>query len=103
MLLLKDQLTTLIAAPMGGNHGIGRHHIDTVNIRLDRHRLKGPTTRDRVTISVKTNRLILIDLRRLRDTGIKRTFGQGQRPDFIPFKTLTHRFRFTGLAVLELT
>lgn len=103
MLLLKDQLITLIAAPMGGNHGIGRDNIDTVNIRLDRHRLKGPTTRDRVTIGVKTNRLILIDLRRFRDTGIKRMFGQGQRQGFFPFETFPHRFGLTGLAVLELS
>jgi hypothetical protein len=94
MLLLEDQLTTVIAAPMRGYRGVGRDNIDTIYIGLDRYRLKGPTTGYCVTVAVKTNRLIFVHPSRLVDTGIESMLWQRTSGRFVTLKTFAYRLSF---------
>jgi hypothetical protein len=77
MLLLHDQLAPLVTPPMRSHHRALGHHVDPIDIRLDRDLLKGPATGDGIAIGVVADGLVFIDFGLLGDTGIEGTSRQG--------------------------
>ena len=73
MLLLHDQLSPLVTAPMRSHHRALGHHVDPVHVGLDRDLLKRPATGDGISIGIVTDRLVSIDFGLLPDTGIEGT------------------------------
>lgn len=88
-----DPFAARVAALVTGNPPRTPDHLDPIHICLDGHRLEGPATRHTVAVRIEPYRLVLIDLRRLRDERVKRTQRQGQSGLLIPFKQLPDRLR----------
>jgi hypothetical protein len=83
---LDDPFVPCITSCVRGDDAIGPDHIDPVNIRLDRHRSKGPATGNAVAIGVESHRLILVDLGRGWDKRIERMGRQRQCRLFVLLK-----------------
>ena len=93
MLGLHDPLPSRVAAIVTGNHPQAIDHLDPIHICLDGHRLEGPATRYTVAVRIEPYRLVLIDLRDLRDERVEGTGWQGQRRVFILLEQLPDRLR----------
>jgi hypothetical protein len=78
-----------VAAFVPGHHVVGYDNLDALGVRLHRGRLEGMALRHAVTHLIATNRLVLIDLRRLINASVK-TRGR-QRPSALALKPLTDR------------
>lgn len=72
---IENLLMLAVAARMRRDHLGAEHHVDALDIRLDRHGLKGSRTRHAVAIGVETDQLILVHFGRLDDARIERTLG----------------------------
>jgi hypothetical protein len=71
MLLLHDQLSSLVTPPMRSHHRALGHHVDLIDIRLDRDLLKCPATGDGIAIGVVADGLVFIDFGLCGDTSVE--------------------------------
>jgi hypothetical protein len=72
VLRIEDLLVPAVAAWVRGDDLTAQHNVNPLDVHLDRHRLKSGRTRHAVTIGLVADHLILVDLGRLKDAGIKR-------------------------------
>jgi hypothetical protein len=61
-----------VAARVRGDDLTAQHNVNPLDVHLDGHCLKGGRTRHAVAIGLVADHLILVDLGRLKDAGIKR-------------------------------
>jgi len=78
MLRLHDPFPAGVAAWVTGNYSCLRDHLDPIHVRLDRHRLERPATRNTVAVGVEPHCLVLVHLGRLGDKRIEGPWRQGQ-------------------------
>ena len=83
--LTAGQVTTFVP----GHHVVGHDNFDALGVRFHRCCLKGIALRYAVTHLIATNRLVLIDLRRLINASVK-ACGR-QRPSALALEPLTDR------------
>jgi hypothetical protein len=74
VLRIEDLLVPAVRARVRRDHLATQHHVDALDVSLDRHRLEGGSARHAVAVGLVADHLVLIDLGRLGDTGI-----EGQR------------------------
>ena len=72
VLRIEALLVLPIRPRMAGNHLAAGHHLDVVQVALDRHRLKGGRARRAVAVAVEAYRLVLVHFARLEDAGVER-------------------------------
>lgn len=89
MLWLHDPFAAGVAALVTGNHSRARHDLDPIDIRLDRHRIESPATRNTVAVRIESHRLILVHFRRLRDERIEGPRRQSQGRLLVLLKELS--------------
>ena len=94
MLGLHDPLVTGVTAGVTSNDPSPRYHLDPIDIRLDRHGLEGPPTRNTVTVRIEPHRLVFVHLPGLGNERIEGPRRQGQRRLLILLEPLSHRLRF---------
>jgi hypothetical protein len=73
---VEDLFAVPIRPDMPGNDLVAGHDLDTVDVALDCHGLKGERARHTVAIAVEASGLILVHLGRLADARIERVLGQ---------------------------
>jgi hypothetical protein len=73
---IEDLLVFVIRTRVRGNHLAAQHHVHTLDVGLDRHRLEGGAARHAVTIGVQANHLVLVHLGRLRQARIEGNPGE---------------------------
>jgi len=71
---IENLIARFIAAVMRGHDLIAMNDVNAVDVAFHRDGLEGHRSRDTVIHIVETCELILIDLRRAPDTGIKAMF-----------------------------
>ena len=81
---IKDLIAGVVAATMSGHDRFAIDNLDPVDIRLDGHGAKGDVTRDAVAHFVESHELILVDLRRFANAGVKTRFRQARCVLFLP-------------------
>ena len=91
VLRLHDPFAAGVTAGMTGNHAGAGHHLDPIDVRLDRHGLEGPAPRNTVAVGVEPHRLVLVHLGRLRDERIEGTRRQSQRRLLVLLEQLPDR------------
>ena len=96
MLRLHDPFSAGVTAFMAGDDAGAADHLDPIHVRLEGHRLEGPAARHTVAVRIEPHRLVLIDLRDLRDKGVEGTGRQGQGPVLVLLEQLPDRLRFAG-------
>jgi hypothetical protein len=89
-------IARVIAATMNCNDGFIEHDLHAIDITLDRHRLKRGLARHAIVHVVEPRELILVDLRRLPNAGIKPMLGQTGGPLFFLRKSFADRLRLTA-------
>jgi hypothetical protein len=68
---VQDLLVAAIAAGVARHHLARGHHLDVVDVPLDRHGAEGVRPRHAVAVAVELDRLILVYLGRLEDAGVE--------------------------------
>lgn len=68
----QDLLVPPVGARVRGNHLASQHYVDALDVNFDRYLLEGGGPGDAIAIGVATHLLVLIDLGRLIEAGIKR-------------------------------
>jgi hypothetical protein len=94
-------IARIIAAAMDRNHSFLEHDLHAIDIALDRDRLKRGLARHAIIDVVEPRELVLVDLRRLPNTGIEPMLGQRRRPTFLFCKPLADRLRLTAATSIE--
>jgi hypothetical protein len=97
MLRIEDLLVFPVGTRVRRDDLAAQHHVDALDIGLDRHRLKSGGARHAVTVIVQAHHLILVDLGRLNDARIEARFGQRQGLLLLAGKALADRFGLAGL------
>lgn len=100
MFLPEDQVPPRITAGVRGNYRIGPDHINPIDICLDRYFFKGPATRNRVPIGVKTDGLIFVNAGRFGNVRVKRMGRQGQSRRPVLLESFPDRLGFPRHAML---
>jgi hypothetical protein len=59
---LHDPFATGVTAGMTGNHAGPGHHLDPIDIGLDRHGLESPASRNTVAVRIEPHRLVFVHL-----------------------------------------
>jgi hypothetical protein len=72
----QDLLVPTVATRVHGDHLTPQHHLDTIDIDLDGHLLKGSGARHAIAVGVEAHHLVFVHLRRLIQAGIERTGRQ---------------------------
>ncbi len=85
---------------MDGDDGFVQHNLDAIHIAFDRHRLKRGVARHAVVHVVEPRELILVDLRRLPDAGIKPRPRKRSGSLFFLRKALPNRLRLAAAAAI---
>jgi hypothetical protein len=96
MLRLDNPFPAGVAAWVTGNYPCLRDYLDPIHVRLDRHRLEGPATRNAVAVGVEPHRLILVHLGGLGHERIERPWRQGQSGLLILLEQLPDRLGPAG-------
>jgi hypothetical protein len=96
MLRLHDPFPAGVAAWVAGNAPCLRDHLDPIHIRLDRHCLEGPATRNTVAVGVEPHRLVLVHLGRLRNKRLEGPRRQGQCSLLVLLEQLPNRLSPAG-------
>jgi hypothetical protein len=91
MLRLHDPFPAGVAAWVTGDHPCLRDYLDPIHVRLDRHCLEGPTTRNTVAVGVEPHGLVLVHLGRLGDKRIEGPWRQGQGGLLVLLEQLPNR------------
>jgi len=68
---IEDLLVTAVRARVRRDHLVTQHHIDPLDIHLDRHGLEGRLSWHAVAVGVVADHLVFIDLGRLENTRIE--------------------------------
>ena len=71
---LHDPFPAGVAACVTGHHARAGHHLDPIHVRLDRHRLEGPPSRNAVAVGIEPHGLVFVHFCRL---GHERIEGPG--------------------------
>ncbi len=67
----QDLLVPAVGTRMGGDHQTPQHHVDAVDVGLDRHLLEGRRAGHAVAVGIEAHHLVLVDLRRLEQARIE--------------------------------
>jgi hypothetical protein len=103
VLRIEDLLVPAVAARVRGDELPAQHNVNPLDVNLDRHSLKGGRTRHAVAIGFIADHLILVDLGRLKDIGIKRLFRQGQGLVHLAREALANALALAGLDAVAVT
>jgi hypothetical protein len=68
---IQDLLVTTIATRVRRDHLVTQHHVDPLDVYLDRHGLEGGRAWHAVAVGVVADHLVLIDLGRVKNTGVE--------------------------------
>lgn len=99
---IENLLPLAVTARMPRDHLVDRHHLDVLDVALDRHAPEGVDTRHAVAVVIETHRLILVHLGRPANAGVESPPRQGRRPCAIPLETDADRLRLPLLHTLPL-
>jgi hypothetical protein len=102
MTRIENLLVLAVGTWMGGDHLAAQHDLDSIDVALDRHRLKGGTARHAVAVVVEARHLVLVDLGRLHDAGIEGMLRQRQGALAFLEEALANGLGLTGLDPLAL-
>ncbi len=94
---VEDLLVLSVGTGVRSDDLAAQHHVDALDVRLDRGRLKGGRARHAVTVVVKAHHLVLVHFGRFDDARIEAALGQRQRFLLLADKALADRFGLTGL------
>ncbi len=97
-----DPFPAGVTAFVAGNHARAGHHLDPIHVRLDRHRLEGPPTRNAVAVRIQPHRLVLVHLGGLRHERIEGPCRQGQCRLPILLEQLPNRLGLAGHRMVTL-
>jgi hypothetical protein len=93
MTRVEHLLVPAVTARLRRDDFAAAHHLDAVDVDLDRDVLERGRARHAVAIGVDTDRLIFVHPGRLHQAGIEGTFGEGQRIVILPGEALADAFR----------
>jgi len=71
VLRIQDLLMTTVRSWMQRDHLVTEHHVDALDVHLDRHGLEGSLAAYAVAVGVVADHLVFIDLGRFENTGIE--------------------------------
>ena len=71
VLRVEDLRVLGVGAGVRGDHLAAQDHVDTFDVRLDRHGLEGGRPRHAVAVGVKADHLVLVRLGRLEQAGVE--------------------------------
>ena len=86
---------------MSRHEGAVANDLDSIDVRLDGHRLKGVSARHAVTILIPGRRLVLVDLADFAYLRVERAIGQMERMLFLHCETLADRCASAGHRPLQ--